>query len=271
MMVYSKLFTFVKNGNGSKSLFVFFAITIFVSHVYSAEENSDFLLNSALNGDAKAQYLLGREMYDKEYLNKNYKDASDWFRRSAEQQNIDAQFMLGVVYQEGNEEMRDYSEAYYWFKLVADRIRARGEISDSPGGEESTDLVTGLETEQGNSALYGAAGPEPEQSDPALDGAIYFAVGGQGELDKNPVPLRRPSPQYPDALRRDRVNGKVLVEIGIDERGRVGETEIVNSSDEAFSKSSLPAVRRWKFEPAERDGEKVESKARQQFDFNIKK
>src|ERR1043165_3757180 len=72
-----------------------------------------------------------------------------------------------------------------------------------------------------------------------------------------PVPVRSVAPEYPDELRRDGVSGLVMVKCSIDEQGNVVETAIEKSSNAAFEKPAVAAVKKWKFKPAKQDGAPV--------------
>ena len=72
-----------------------------------------------------------------------------------------------------------------------------------------------------------------------------------------PVPVRTVAPEYPNELRRDGVSGLVMVKCTIDEQGNVTETLIEKSSNAAFEKPAVDAVKKWKFKPAKQDGAPV--------------
>lgn len=72
-----------------------------------------------------------------------------------------------------------------------------------------------------------------------------------------PVPVRTVAPDYPDELRREGISGLVMVKCSIDEQGNVTETEIEKSSNPAFEKPAVAAVKKWKFKPAKQDGTAV--------------
>jgi periplasmic protein TonB len=72
-----------------------------------------------------------------------------------------------------------------------------------------------------------------------------------------PVPVRTFPPDYPDELRREGVSGLVMVRCSIDEQGNVTETVVEKSSNVAFEKPAIAAVKRWKFKPAKQDGTPV--------------
>lgn len=72
-----------------------------------------------------------------------------------------------------------------------------------------------------------------------------------------PVPVRTVSPDYPDELRRDGVSGVVMVKCTIDVQGNVVDPEIEKSTNGAFEKPALAALKKWKFKPAKQDGAPV--------------
>lgn len=72
-----------------------------------------------------------------------------------------------------------------------------------------------------------------------------------------PVPLRTAPPEYPEELRQDGVRGLVTVKCAIDEQGNVTEATVEKSSNAAFDKAALAAIKKWKFKPASQDGKPV--------------
>jgi protein TonB len=72
-----------------------------------------------------------------------------------------------------------------------------------------------------------------------------------------PVPVRTVAPDYPDELRRDGVSGIVTVKCTIDEQGNVTDLQVEKSSNGAFDKPAVAALKKWKFKPAKQDGAPV--------------
>jgi periplasmic protein TonB len=67
-------------------------------------------------------------------------------------------------------------------------------------------------------------------------------------------------PEYPPSRARDGMEGSVTVKVRIGTDGRVTAVEIVRSDHEDFSRvTEDAALRKWRFIPATRDGEAVES------------
>jgi periplasmic protein TonB len=77
------------------------------------------------------------------------------------------------------------------------------------------------------------------------------------ETKEPPVPVRTVPPDYPDELRREGVSGLVMVKCTIDEQGNVVEPAVEKSSNPAFEKPALAALKKWKFKPAKLDGAPV--------------
>jgi len=76
-------------------------------------------------------------------------------------------------------------------------------------------------------------------------------------------------PVYPSQLRDARVNGQVLVQYVIDEKGapQMESFKVLKSSDAEFSESVRRAVTKMSFYPAEIAGKKVKQLVQQPFLF----
>ncbi|KAF1708200.1 energy transducer TonB [Pseudoxanthomonas sacheonensis] len=95
----------------------------------------------------------------------------------------------------------------------------------------------------------------PEAGVPAAAG-VALAPGDQ------PVPLsgQTPSPRYPsDALRRGE-SGTVLVRVEVDVNGApAGVALAQRSGSRDLDRAAMEAVRKWRFMPAQRDGQAIAS------------
>jgi periplasmic protein TonB len=89
-----------------------------------------------------------------------------------------------------------------------------------------------------------------------LAAALTTPVFAQPKMEP-PVPVRTVPPEYPIELRREGVSGLVMVKCAIDEQGNVTETIVEKSSNAAFEKPAMDAVKKWKFKPAKQDGSPV--------------
>lgn len=67
-----------------------------------------------------------------------------------------------------------------------------------------------------------------------------------------------PPPAYPSASRRAKEQGRVMLAIHIDERGRVTEARVHRSSGyRRLDQAALDAVRHWRYQPAQRSGRAI--------------
>lgn len=73
------------------------------------------------------------------------------------------------------------------------------------------------------------------------------------------LPVRKTwvGPDFPDALRRAEIGGRVVLRAAIRRDGTVGETELLASSHSLFSEAAVECVRQWKYEPASSNGEPI--------------
>ena len=76
-------------------------------------------------------------------------------------------------------------------------------------------------------------------------------IGGMEAIAKNVV--------YPEAAKKDRIQGKVFVRAVVDESGEVVEVKITKGSNEMLNKAAAQAVLLAKFYPAEKNGKKLKS------------
>ena len=82
-------------------------------------------------------------------------------------------------------------------------------------------------------------------------------------------PERMP-PAYPPLARRLGETGKVVLRVELDETGRVSAAQVLTSSgSNRLDAAALAAVRTWRCQPAQRDGQAVRSVAMQPFKFTL--
>lgn len=88
------------------------------------------------------------------------------------------------------------------------------------------------------------------------------------ELDQKPRVIFQRQPSYPQELRKRKRRGTVYVVFLVSTEGRVLQPKVEKSTDPAFERPALEAVRQWRFEPGTRNGEKVQFKLRIPITFN---
>ena len=111
--------------------------------------------------------------------------------------------------------------------------------------------------------IGGKGGPGGTGTD--LDQAFSMA-----DLDQKPRAVYQPAPTYPASLRSRKIDGVVTILFVVDSNGRVTNAKVEKSSDPAFDKPALDAVRKWKFDPAIKEGRKVSAKMRAPIRFDTK-
>lgn len=74
-------------------------------------------------------------------------------------------------------------------------------------------------------------------------------------VDSPPAPLQRAAPQIPYQLRKKGISGHVLLQLLIDETGRVAEMRVLDSEPQGvFDTYALEAARTWRFRPGMHSG-----------------
>ena len=95
--------------------------------------------------------------------------------------------------------------------------------------------------------------PVPVPAEPAPIGSVSYSVSsGAVSGVTAPTILEAPTPEYSADLRRAGVEGRVVLEIDVDRRGRITDLRVRSSDDSQLTTVSLDAVNRWVFDPARR-------------------
>jgi len=87
-----------------------------------------------------------------------------------------------------------------------------------------------------------------------------------------PVVLRRVNPVYPDALRRARIQGTVVLQVEVLIDGSIGAIEVFRSvmpGPGGLDEAAIEAVRQWQFQPAQSGGRPVAVWITQPINFTI--
>ena len=74
---------------------------------------------------------------------------------------------------------------------------------------------------------------------------------------KPPKATRAPDPKFPDLPPDAEQRGTVVMLIGINAKGHVEAVRVLRSDEHAFETSAVNTVKKWKFRPAEKDGQPV--------------
>ncbi|MBE7501027.1 MAG: energy transducer TonB [Verrucomicrobiales bacterium] len=136
-------------------------------------------------------------------------------------------------------------------------------LADTP---QPLDLNVSLEVVFGSGGAL-ATGPGAFQDLAAESAALEaFSVA---DLEKRPELLAAVPPQYPEALRKAKIEGTVTLVFVLDETGRVEDPRVESSSQKEFEAPALEAVRKWKFKPGMKDGQAVRTYLRQPIRFRV--
>ncbi len=82
--------------------------------------------------------------------------------------------------------------------------------------------------------------------------------------------LRNTKPRYPASARRNGESGTVLLKVLVTREGLAGRIELESSSGyNALDQSALETVKRWRFTPAQRGGDPIETWVRVPIEFRL--
>lgn len=118
-----------------------------------------------------------------------------------------------------------------------------------------------------------------KETDSSPPQEVKPAVASRPQLSPDPVTLSSElsvscpelnAPDYPAISRRLGEEGKLMLQVELDESGRISNTRIINSSGYSrLDNAALAAVKTWRCRPAVRDGQPVKAIALQPFNFVI--
>jgi len=136
---------------------------------------------------------------------------------------------------------------------VPEDPKARGESSVGERAEPA--VMPDSEPTAAIPAVQGEAVPETVQPEKAKTGDLIALT----EADVPPRVTESPEPAYPPAARMMGTGGTVVVNALISETGTVLRTTVIrrSGSKQGFETAAEAAVRKWKFEPAWKDGVRV--------------
>lgn len=151
-----------------------------------------------------------------------------------------------------------------------------------PGGDGASDMPdAGAPSDPRPQIVQDEPTLPPPQPAPIDEGFTPAPAGGTSrppDADAaegptaQPVPLsgRTPGPRYPPAALRRRESGTVLVRVDVDASGRpAGVALEQRSGSRELDRAALEAVREWRFQPAQRDGQPVPGSLVIPIDFRL--
>jgi len=135
------------------------------------------------------------------------------------------------------------------------------------GGDGASDMPAAGQTSEDRPQLVEAPpaatlpAPIDETALPAVsEGGVPTSAGVALAPGDQPVPLngQTPPPRYPSAALRRGESGTVLVRVEVDTAGApAGVALVQRSGSRDLDRAAMEAVRKWRFQPAQRDGQAV--------------
>lgn len=179
----------------------------------------------------------------KAYKSQDYAKARREFEQLADLGNARSLHNLGVMAYLGQGQSVDKAGAYAWFRLAFENGYSKSkelmlsvltEISDT----EAQIHYQKLAAHYGVEVLEKKLLPEIRISDKPA--GFHFKL----------EPIKRTHPKYPESAARKRISGYTVVEFDIAEDGRVINPKVIESiPGKVFDKSSIRAIKRWKYAP----------------------
>ena len=92
----------------------------------------------------------------------------------------------------------------------------------------------------------------------------FCCIGQAGEpvrLDENSKGAvkitKKVAPGYPADAKEKHITGKVVLDVTVNEQGKVSSTKTKESAHASLEKAAVDAVKQWEFEPLKMDGKPV--------------
>lgn len=162
--------------------------------------------------------------------------------------------------------------------IDAERIRIAGEIVADGMTVSRPTLVAalggpvGIQVTLPDGATFALSMDVARQAGPIAAGRAAGTARGPASAD--PVAAaadraRMPPPSYPRAALREGLSGRVVLLVDVDADGVPSAARVERSEPAgAFDESALAAVKRWRFQPAMKDGRPVAGRVRVPIDFS---
>ena len=97
-------------------------------------------------------------------------------------------------------------------------------------------------------------------------GGGVFRVGGGVSA---PRALNTPDPEYSEEARKAKYQGTVVLWLIVDQNGRPRDVKVARSLGMGLDQKAIEAVRKWTFEPAEKDGKPVAVQINVEVNFRL--
>jgi RNA polymerase sigma factor (sigma-70 family) len=98
-------------------------------------------------------------------------------------------------------------------------------------------------------------------ADPNRKSELVFPLE---QVEKKPRISSFVQPEYPDLMRRDGIEGEVVVAFVVNSKGEADKIRVLSSTRQEFESATIKAVESWRFIPGERSGQRVSTGELQQ-------
>jgi TonB family protein len=99
--------------------------------------------------------------------------------------------------------------------------------------------------------------------------AVDIGAVASSNVDQPPMLLERPEPDYTDEARIANHEGSVLLQTDVDSEGNARNIVVIRHLGLGLDEQAIQAVRRWRFRPARRNGQRVACRVRLEIAFRV--
>ncbi len=139
-------------------------------------------------------------------------------------------------------------------RAIPKQVEVFKEAALPPEAPVATGVIGGMDGGLLGGLGAGPAVAAPPPPPPPPPKQTRIKLGGQVQAAKL---IAQPQPVYPPLARQARIQGNVVLHAIIDKDGRVGELQVV-SGHPLLVQAALEAVRNWRYQPTQLNGEPVE-------------
>ncbi len=109
-----------------------------------------------------------------------------------------------------------------------------------------------------------------QDSSAKTDETVYEFPNARKNGVQAPKGVYMPEAEYSDYARRKKISGVVLLSFVVAKDGTVRDPAVTKSLEQSLDKQALDTVRKWKFEPATKDGQPVAVRVQAEMSFRIR-
>jgi TonB family protein len=158
--------------------------------------------------------------------------------------------------------MKEYRVAVWFASILLSLGATTGQQTSATPESQASQPASNSESESA------PCQPQRPTATTPFDVCEYWPVHGPGI--HAPRAESAPDPTYPEAARKAKLNGSVVVALAINAQGGVDDVKVVRSSDRRFEQSAMDAAKQWKFAPATKDGEPVAVQINAEMNFRLR-